>query len=81
MPALQQQIPRLRLGMTSPDSSQTVRLAVFAGQIVVLDFFAYWCPPCRTASQALESEIQRFYAARNGNLQAIVHSHRGYAES
>src|SRR5437899_231299 len=45
------------------DGGGTVRLSDFAGQIVVLDLFAYWCAPCLVASKALELDIQRFYAA------------------
>src|SRR5215470_4674406 len=32
-------------------TGQRVRLEDFAGQILVLDFFAYWCVPCLTASK------------------------------
>ena len=42
---------------------RTIRLADFAGKVVVLDLWATWCPPCREEIPHLV-EIKRQYADR-----------------
>lgn len=48
-----------------------VRLAEFAGQVVVLDFFAYWCRPCEDVSKTLERDVAGYYHERNGNPSGV----------
>ncbi|MBP7934560.1 MAG: TlpA family protein disulfide reductase [Phycisphaerae bacterium] len=67
-----------RVGQIAPDftlpewtSRSPVRLYDFAGQIVLLDFFVYWCPHCRASLPELETQIQDYYEARNGNPAGI----------
>ena len=48
-------------------SDESVSLDQFGDGIVVLDFFAYWCVPCRKVSTELEAQVQKYYAAKNGN--------------
>ncbi len=49
-------------GWTLLDNSHT-KLANYAGQVVVLDFYATWCPPCREETPHLV-KLQKQYGAR-----------------
>ncbi len=46
---------------TDRTTGEIQKLDTWAGEIVVLDFFAYWCAPCRPASEKIEQELARHY--------------------
>lgn len=48
-----------------------VTLHDFAGEIVLLDFYAYWCPHCQSSAPKVRVEIDDYYAARGGNPAGI----------
>ena len=50
------------------DNKQRAKLADYKGKVVVLDFYATWCEPCRAETPRLV-ELQRQYAAQG--LQVI----------
>lgn len=52
-------------------TGEDVSLRDFEGQVVVLDFFAYWCAPCAFSSPDIEQNIQRFYKELEGNPNGV----------
>ena len=49
----------------------SLSLSDYAGHIVVLDFFAWWCGPCKTSSPVLVKDVEEYFKARNGNENGV----------
>jgi thiol-disulfide isomerase/thioredoxin len=58
-------------------TGEPVQLTNFSGQIVLLDWFAWWCPFCQAAAPQLASGIDEWYAERGGNPAGIPVIHAG----
>ncbi len=52
-------------------TGQPMALTDFAGKIVLLDWFAWWCPFCQAAAPQLLAGVHEHYAARGGNPAGI----------
>ncbi len=57
-------------------SGKTVRLADFKGKIILLDFWATWCVPCREETPQF-IELQRQYAEKGFTLLGIALDEEG----
>lgn len=50
------------------DTSKTISLSDFAGQVVVINVWGQWCGPCRAET----SELQKVYDATRGDGVAFL---------
>jgi peroxiredoxin len=64
--ARSQRPPSPQAGFSAPDftletpDSGTVNLADLRGQVVLINFWATWCPPCRAEMPAIQQVYERY---------------------
>lgn len=57
--------------LVNRSTGQPMALTDFAGKIVLLDWFAWWCPFCQAAAPQLLDGVHEHYVARGGNPAGI----------
>ncbi|AHF04459.1 alkyl hydroperoxide reductase [Marichromatium purpuratum 984] len=65
--ALPEPLPAPEFGLDTP-AGETLRLADYRGRVVILNFWATWCPPCRAEMPSM----QRAYEALAGDGVEIL---------
>ena len=68
----------VRVGEVSRDFELTnridqspIKLSDYEGHVIVLDFFAWWCGPCRRSSPVVEQDIYQYFESRDGNHHGV----------
>lgn len=73
-PAPDFSLPVMNLSSTGPATTgDTIRLADLRGDVVVLNFFASWCVPCRLEHRSL-NRIASAYAGRGVHFYGVVYN-------
>ena len=57
--------------LTDRATGRPVNLTDFAGKVVLLEWFTWWCPYCQAAAGQIGPGIVRYYADRGGNAAGL----------
>lgn len=57
---------------TDRATGQPVTLTDFEGKIVLIEWFAYWCPFCRAAAPEIEREVIQHYKSQGGTPEGVA---------
>ncbi len=61
--------------LTNRSTGQEVDLYDLEGNVVFLEWFAWWCPYCQAAAAKTETDIVDYYDDRDGNANGIPVKH------
>ena len=76
-PRQSQPAPSARIGTVAPDftlqsyDGETVTLSHLRGKVVLVNFWATWCPPCRTEKPTMETLYRTFSGRDDFELLAV----------
>lgn len=48
-----------------------IKLSDYEGKVLILDFFAWWCSPCKTSSPILVEDVEKYFADNGGNQHGV----------
>ena len=52
-------------------NSQPLSLYGYEGNVILLDFWAYWCVPCQSAARDIEPNVVQYYRNAGGNNNGV----------